>query len=187
MVLSSAPATVSQSGMVVATGLPAQVKTPVSNIPGGLLNAAVAKTGAAIAEQSAHAKAAGATMRGGAVVTVPQVPEGGTTPGISFAKNHANLTGIANQLKAGAVYDGLIGSQPYKVGGGKHTKVPYTRNRSYRRHLPSEEPAMSAGRKHRRKTKKNVRRRRNGSSRRVQRKRLHMHRRTNRRVHKLRR
>ena len=174
--------------MVVATGLPAQVKTPVSNIPGGLLNAAVAKTGAAIAEQSAHAKAAGATMRGGAVVNVPQVAEGGTTPGISFAKNHADLTGIANQLKAGAVYDGLIGSQPYKVGGARHTKVPYTRaNRTYRRQLPSEEPAMSAGRKHRRKTKKNGRRSRNGTSRRLRRKRLHMHRRTNRSVHKLRR
>ena len=119
MVNSAAPMAVHSSGMQVASGLPPQVTVPVSNMAGGLINAAAAKTADSMAEQAAHAKAGGVTMRGsgrkqrgGGVITVPPVAEGGTVPGVSFAKNHADLISTANQLKASAVYDGLVGSQP---------------------------------------------------------------------------
>jgi hypothetical protein len=160
--LSSTPATVHPSGMVVATSLPPQVKTSPSSMSGGILNAAAAKTSASIAQQAAQAKAGGVYMKGGGqVINVPPVPEGKSIGGVSFAKNHADLIGTANQLKAGAVYDGLIGSQPYKVGGRKHLRLAKTHRRRFIRDpskMPREEFAMTAGRKHKRKTKKHGRR-----------------------------
>ena len=159
--LSSTPATVHGSGMVVATALPPQVKTSPSTMSGGILNAAAANTARSIAKQAAQAKAAGVNMKGGGqVVNVPPVPEGGTISGVSFSKNHASLIGTANQLKAGAVYDGLIGTQPYKVGGRKHLRLAKTHRRRFIKDpskMPHEEFAMTAGRKHKRKTKKHGR------------------------------
>ena len=182
--------TIHSSGQIVATALPTQLKGVPSNVPGGLLNAAAAKTAGSIAQQASHAKAAGVTMKGGGtVVNVPPTAEGGSVPGVSFAGNHANLIGIANQLKAGAVYDGLVGAQPYKVGGRRRRGVNPKPHR--RRTVPSntsgllereEEPAMIAGRKHTRKTKKHGRRRKSRTHRRNIRKHLRNSRRTSRRV-----
>ena len=157
----SAPMTLHSSGMKVATGAPTLVETPTSNIQGGLLNAGAAKTAASIAQQAGDAKAGGVTMRGGGTtISVPPVPEGGTIPGVSFAGNHANLVGIANQLKAGAVYDNLGGTTPYKVGGRRRR----TRRFAVDRKSYNEEPVIGARRKHKRKTKKNVRRRNHRNS-----------------------
>lgn len=180
--LSSTPATVHPSGMVVATALPPQVKTSPSSMSGGILNAAAAKTASSIAEQAAQAKAAGVHMKGGGqAVNVPPVPEGNSIRGVSFAKNHADLIGTANQLKAGAVYDGLIGAQPYKVGGRKHLRLARTHRRRFIRDpskMPKEEYAMTAGRKHKRKTKKHGKRSSRSRTR---------HRRVHRRIHRSRR
>jgi len=157
----SAPMTLHSSGMKVATGAPTLVETPTSNVQGGLLNAGAAKTAASIRQQASDAKAGGVTMRGGGTtISVPPVPEGGTIPGVSFAGNHANLVGIANQLKAGAVYDNLGGTTPYKVGGRRRR----TRRFAVDRKSYNEEPAIGARRKHKRKTKKNVRRRNHRNS-----------------------
>ena len=153
--------TLHSSGMKVATGAPTLVETPTSNVQGGLLNAGAAKTAASIRQQASDAKAGGVTMRGGGTtISVPPVPEGGTIPGVSFAGNHANLVGIANQLKAGAVYDNLGGTTPYKVGGRRRR----TRRFAVDRKSYNEEPAIGARRKHKRKTKKNVRRRNHRNS-----------------------
>lgn len=172
--VSSTPMTVHPSGMQVVTGIPTEFKGTSSNVSGGLLNAAAAKTAATIAEQAGDAKAAGVRMRGGGtVINVPPAPEGGSIPGVSFAANHANLIGIANQLKAGAVYDNLAGSQPYKVGGKR-------RRLAVGRKTMSEEPAIGARRKHRSKTKKHVRRRNHRSSNRHRSKLLRSSRRTRR-------
>jgi hypothetical protein len=190
MSVSSAPTTVDRSGQIVATGLPTEIKGIASNMPGGLLNAAAAKTAGSITEQASQAKAAGVTMKGsgrkytssgrkykggGTVINVPQVAEGGSVPGVSFAQNHANLIGIANQLKAGSVYDGLIHAQPYKIGGSrKHPRLlKHTRRRHYIPEKPTtygNEPVLTAGRKHTRKTKKHVRRSKHRSLRRKLRK-----------------
>jgi len=116
-------------------------------VAGGLINAAVKETTSKIAAQGAQAKAAGATMRGGSIVNVP--PVAGDSH--KFAANQAKLTEIAGGIKAGATYDGLLGGQPYKVGGRRHERVI----RQHRRHSTP----MTAGRKHRRKTKKHVSRR----------------------------
>jgi len=183
--VNSAPMAIHSSGQIVATAPPTEFKGVTSNVPGGLLNAAAARTAASIAEQSSHAKAAGVTMKGGGtVVNVPLTAEGGTVPGVSFAGNHANLIGIANQLKAGAVYDGLVGAQPYKVGGRRrHGIIVKThRRRTMRGLIPEQEPAMIAGRKHTRKTKKHGRRRNSRTHRRKLRKHLRHSRRVSRRV-----
>jgi len=187
MVVSSAPMTIHNSGQIVASAPPTEFKGVPSNVPGGLLNAAAAKTAASIAEQAGHARAAGVNMKGGGtVVNVPPTAEGGSVPGVSFAGNHANLIGIANQLKAGAVYDGLVGAQPYKVGGRRRhgVVVKSHRRRTMRGYnlIPEQEPAMIAGRKHTRKTKKHGRRRNSRTHRRKLRKHLRHSRRTSRRV-----
>jgi hypothetical protein len=183
--------TVDRGGQIVATGLPTELKGTASIMPGGLVNAAAAKTAGSIAEQASHAKAAGVTMKGsgrkmkggGTIINVPQVAEGGSVPGVSFAQNHANLLGIANQLKAGAVYDGLIHAQPYKVGGTrKHPRLlKHTRRRHYIPEISSingNEPVLTAGRKHTRKTKKHVRRSKHRSLRRKLRKHIRRSRRS---------
>jgi hypothetical protein len=185
MVVSSAPMTIHSSGQIVASGPPTEFKGLTSNVPGGLLNAAAAKTAASITEQASHAKAAGVTMKGGGtVVNVPPAAEGGSIPGVSFARNHANLIGISNQLKAGAVYDGLVGAQPYKVGGRRRhgLLIKTHRRRTARNLVIEEEPAMIAGRKHTRKTKKHGRRRNSRTHRRKLRKHLRHSRRVSRRI-----
>jgi hypothetical protein len=158
MVVSSAPMTVHSSGMQVATAVPTEIKGVTSNVSGGLINAAAAKTAESIASQAANAKAAGVTMKGGGtVIKVPPAAEGGTVPGISFAKNHADLIGTANQLKAGAVYDGLIGTQPYKVGGRRPRPKTSKMHRRRSSHSITEiEPVVAAGRKHKRKTRRRL-------------------------------
>ena len=178
MSLSSAPIAVHDNGMKVASGLPTLEKGSTSNVQGGLLNAAVAKTQDGIARQAANAKGAGVTMKGGGTeIKVPIVPEGHSIPGTSFAKNHADLIGTANQLKASAVYDGLIGTQPYKVGGRKHLRMFRVHTRRARPERDENEPVLTAGRKHRRKTK-NVRHSRRRTVRRKRSKRVHRSRRS---------
>lgn len=181
MVVSAAPMTIHDSGQIVATAPPSEFKGVTSNVAGGLLNAAAAKTAASIAQQASHAKAAGVTMKGGGtVVNVPPTVEGGTIPGVSFAGNHANLIGISNQLKAGAVYDGLVGAQPYKIGGRRRHGRTIKSHRRRMMLIPEQEPAMIAGRKHRRKTKKHGRRRNSRTHRGNLRKHLRRSRRTSR-------
>ncbi len=152
MSLSAAPLSTHPNGMNVATGLPQQFNGHQQNITGGLHNHAVQKTLESTKEQALHAKESGAGMRGGSKKTkkrrrrikggsaahIPSVPEGGTIPGVSFGGNHMNLLNTLNQSKANQTYDGQINAQPYKVGGSR--------------------------RKTRRKTKKNVRRRRRNIS-----------------------
>jgi len=138
--LSPAPTTVHSSGQIVATGLPTQNVGVQQNLQGGLINHAAAKTAASIKAQASHAAKAGVTMRGsgkryrgGAIVHVPEAPEGGTIPGVSFAKNHASLLGGLNQLKASTVYDGLTNAQPYKLSGGKRRRRTKKHGHSQRR------------------------------------------------------
>jgi hypothetical protein len=115
------PTTVHQNGMVVATGLGPQHTGNQQNIEGGLSNHAVKLTMSRTAEQAGHAKAAGVSMRGGAL-SIPKVPEGGTIPGVSFGANHKALIDNLNQLNADKTYDHLAGGQPYKVGGRKRRR-----------------------------------------------------------------
>lgn len=142
--LSPAPTTVHTNGQVVVTGLGPQRTGVQQNLPGGLLNGAAAKTAATIQQQASHAQKAGATMRGsgrrrkyrgGAEVHVPEVPEGGTIPGVSFKANHAALLGGLNQLKASASYDGLTNAQPYKVTGGKRRRKTKRHGRNKHRNI----------------------------------------------------
>lgn len=157
--LSSTPATVAPNGMVVATQAPKNPVTAVTPVEGGLLNAAVKTTTNKMVAQANQAKAAGATMRGGSVVNVPQVAGDSQ----KFAANHAKLTEIAGQIKASGTYDSLLGGQPYQVGGRRHERLI----RQHRRH---SRPAQTAGRKHRRKTKKHASRRSRRTRRRDRRK-----------------
>jgi len=153
------PTTVHPNGMIVATGLGPQQTGHVQNLQGGLLNHAAARTAATIKEQAAHAQKAGVTMRGsgrkrggGQIISVPEVPQGGTIPGVSYAANHAKLIGGLNQLRASATYDGLANAQPYKIGGrSRRRRIPNARER-----VDESDVVVTAG-KRRRKTKRHGR------------------------------
>jgi len=155
------PTTVQSNGMVVATGLGPQESGHVQNLPGGLLNHAAARTAATIKEQASHAQKAGVTMRGsgrkrggGQVINVPEVPQGGTIPGVSYAANHAKLIGGLNQLRASATYDGMLNGQPYKIGGRsrrRRRRIPNSKER-----IDESDVVVTAG-KRRRRTKKHGR------------------------------
>ena len=157
---SHAPMTVSSSGQQIATGLPPQHPGFTQNLAGGPIHAAATKTQASIAAQASHAKALGATMRGGKrmrggsnVEYHPmQVAEGGTVPGVSSAKNMGTLLQSVNDLRTGASYDHLVGTQPYKVkvGGrkrGRKTKK-HGRRKLGSRHRNSRKHAHRTRRNH---------------------------------------
>jgi hypothetical protein len=127
------PTTIHQNGMVVATGLGPQHTGHQQNIEGGLSNHAVKLTMSRTAEQAGHAKAAGVSMRGGAL-SIPKVAEGGTIPGVSFGANHKALIDNLNQLNADKTYDNLAGGQPYKVGGRKRRRKTKKHGRRNSRH-----------------------------------------------------
>lgn len=152
MSLSGAPLSTHSNGMIVANGLPQQFNGHQQNITGGLHNHAVQKTLESTKAQASHAKESGAGMRGGSkkrrrrikgglAAHIPSVPEGGSISGVTFGGNHMNLLNTLNQSKANQTYDGQQNAQPYKVGGSR--------------------------RKTKRKTKKNVRRRRRNLSKRI--------------------
>jgi len=159
------PTTIHSNGMVVATGLGPQEVGHIQNIKGGLLNHAAEVTASTIKTQAAHAVKGGVTMRGsgrkhggGQAINVPEVPQGGTIKGISYAGNHAKLIGGLNQLRTGATYDSLAGTQPYKLAGGRRR----TRRRRIRRipdareRVDESDVVVSAG-KRRRRTKRHGR------------------------------
>lgn len=140
---SLAPTTVNSAGQIVATGLPPQHTGFTQNIEGGLLEAASAKTSSSISAQATQAKGLGVTMRGssrkfkfmkgGNPAKIPIVPEAHSIPGVSADKTHLALVDGLNDLKTARVYDGLVNSQPYKVGGKrKHGRSHKRTNR--RRH-----------------------------------------------------
>jgi len=161
------PTSIHGNGMVVATGLGPQQLGHQQNLQGGLLIHAANKSIESTLNQAGHAKAGGVNMRGGAALSIPSVPEGGTIPGVSFAGNHANLINIANQAQANKTYDGLAGGQPYHVQkGGRNKKRTFKRSRR----IPDlkerrEEFVVSAGGKRRRKTKRHGNRNRRNKSR----------------------
>ena len=102
-------------------------------------------------------RGSGRVKKGGAVIQVPRVAEGGTIPGVSFTANHASLIGGLNQLRASSVYDNLAGTQPYKIGGRRRTRHRNRHRRIPDDRIPVEEPVVTAGGKHRRKTKRHGR------------------------------
>ena len=140
---SHAPMTVSSSGQQIASGLPLQHPGFTQNLAGGPIHAAATKTQASIAAQASHAKALGATirggkrkMRGGANVEFHpmQSPEGGSIPGVSSANNTGSLLQAVNELRTGATYDHLVGTQSYKVKLGGRKRRRNTKKHGSRKH-----------------------------------------------------
>jgi hypothetical protein len=115
------PTSINGNGMIVATGLGPQNTGHQQNIDGGLLNHAARLTMQRTQAQAQHAIKGGVTQRGGAL-SIPSVPEGKTISGVSFGANHKSLVDNLNQINADKTYDGLIGAQPYKVGGRKRRR-----------------------------------------------------------------
>ena len=128
------PTVTHSNGMVVATGLGPQHTGHQQNIQGGLLNHAASLSLQKTAAQASHAKAAGVSMRGGAL-SIPHVAEGGTIPGVSFGANHKALIDNLNQMNANKTYDNLAGTQPYKVGGRKRRRKTKKNGRSTRKFM----------------------------------------------------
>lgn len=127
--MTSLPNTVGPNGQIIVNSGPPIVVGPTQNIHGSALEAAAAKTLSAQQAQVAAAKALGAgqkgssrkrrKMRGGVNLNanIPSIPEAGTIPGVSHAQNHINAINNLNQLRHDAVYDGLMGATPIKMGG----------------------------------------------------------------------
>jgi len=130
-----APMSVSGSGQHIATGLPPQHPGFKQNIEGGLLEGAANRTANSIKMQAGHAVKAGVTMRGGGRTEFhpAQVAEGKTMPGVSAAANTGKLLQHLNGIRAGAVYDHLGGTTPYKVGGKRKRKTNGRRNKRHNR------------------------------------------------------
>lgn len=121
MALSPAPLHADVNGRLVASGLPGLHPGFRSNVQGGLLEHGAAKTAGAIKTQAGHARAAGVTMRGGSYIEVPHSSsiQGGTIPGVNQQQNMADLLKANAGLRTGAVYDGLAGTTPHRVSGGR--------------------------------------------------------------------
>ena len=127
--------TTTSSGQVLLDA-PAMYIPGVQNIQGSALEAASTKTlasNAALAETAKHMgagqKGAGRKKRKGGAQNLnahlPILPEAGTIGGVSSANNHLANVNNLNQIKAGAMYDGLHGASPYDptpTKGGRRTK-----------------------------------------------------------------
>ena len=120
-----APMAIHPSGQHIATGLPQQHTGFKQNIEGGLLEGAAKRTAIKTAQQASHAVKAGVTMRGGGLTEYApsQFAEGHTVKGVSAQANTGKLLQHLNNLKTGAVYDGLGNTTPYKVGGKRRRKT----------------------------------------------------------------
>jgi len=108
---------------------PGVIAPPPSNLNGGIASAAAATTQASQAQSAATFKAMGAGQKGagkrrrrftgGASQNVAPsiIPTAHSVPGANPTDVGQKLAEVAAQVKAGGVYDNLIGSTPYKVGG----------------------------------------------------------------------
>lgn len=159
-------------------GQPALHPGFVQNVDGGILKAAATST---LAQQAANVEAVknlGAgqkggrrktrrRVRGGGQNVVPlEIPSANSIPGVDPVKNQIAGVDALNHIRTGAMYDNLINSPAYKVGGFRLRRGP-------------EE--LAGGRKRSRKTKKHGRRH-SRHHRRSRRKSSHRSRRSNRRV-----
>jgi hypothetical protein len=118
---SPAPLHVDSSGKMIASGLPTLHTGFTQNINGGLIDHGAVKTATSINQQSKHAIKAGVTMRGGSLIPIQHgyAVEGGTIKGVSATSNTSKLLTQLNNLRTGAVYDGLGSTTPSKVSGGR--------------------------------------------------------------------
>jgi len=136
------PSMTTGSGQMIATAPPPLHKDPIQKLAGSAVDMGVAKTGAALATQVKAGQQMGIgmkggrrkrrtkktkkgkkkqtrrkrrTYKGGSNMALAEIPEGGTMPGVSHAKNHLAAGNNLNQIRAGAVYDKMIGVTPYTV------------------------------------------------------------------------
>ncbi len=133
------------NGRIIATSLPLSTSGFTQSMTGSPIDAAAAKTMSNQAAQAEAMKALGAGQKGasrrrrrrGGSTAIPKIPEAGTIPGVSHATNHVNAINNLNQLRASAVYDGLVNAPPVQLGGKKRSrkskKNGRRRNRTHRR------------------------------------------------------
>lgn len=136
--------TAGPDGQLVATSVPIATRGFTQQMTGSPLDAAANKTIASQQAQAQQVKALGAGQKGsarrkrrrGGGASVPQIPEAGTIPGVSFSNNHVDGINTLNQLRASGAYDKLAGSQPIvKVGGRtkKRSRKVKKNGRSHKR------------------------------------------------------
>ena len=120
-----APMNISSNGQHIATALPELHPGFKQNLAGGLLEGAAKKTASSMAAQAKHASKGGVSMRGSGRTEYHPVhgAEGGTIKGVSANANTGKLLEHVNALRAGAVYDNLANTTPYKVGGKRRRKT----------------------------------------------------------------
>ncbi len=118
--------TADANGQLIATSVPISTRGFTQQLSGSPLDAAANKTIASQQAQAEQVKALGAGQKGsgkkrrrrGGGASIPQMPEAGTIPGVSFANNHVSGINTLNQLRASGAYDKLANAPPVvKVGG----------------------------------------------------------------------
>ena len=123
------------NGQIIAAPPKLYQPPPPPKLSGSMINVAAEKT---LENQQdaaqAYMKLGAGQKGGGPYAYVPELPEGGTIPGVSYEKNYVKGIDTLNQLRANSAYDKYIKAPPMQVkAGGKRrlrTKKKHGRSRN---------------------------------------------------------
>ena len=146
------PSSVGADGRIIINEGPDMILgAKQTGVPGGILNAASAKTVASINQHAAAAKALGAGQkgasrkrshkrrrhRGGAEqnlnANIPNIPSAGSIPGVNPADNHIKAFNTLNSIRYAGSYDKLLNAQPIKLTGGTKKRKSKSKRKHGRR------------------------------------------------------
>jgi hypothetical protein len=134
------------NGQHIATDGPAlHTGFKQTNVLGGPINAASAKTVASLAQHAEAAKAMGAGQKGSSRrrrhrkykggsaqnlnANVPEIPSAGSIPGVNHVDTHIKAVDNLNNVRYAGTYDKLINAPPIKLTAGTRKRKNKSKKR----------------------------------------------------------
>lgn len=146
------PSSVGADGRIIINEGPGlHIPQAQRGVPGGIINAASAKTVDAINQHAAAAKALGAGQkgssrkrsqkrrrhRGGASqnlnATAPNIPTAGSIPGVNPTDIHIKNVDTLNSIRYAGSYDKLMNAPPIQLKGGTKKRKSKSKRKHGRR------------------------------------------------------
>ena len=146
--MSQLPSSVGADGRIIINEGPAMYLPQAQRgVPGGIINAASARTIDGINQHAAAARALGAGQkgssrrrrrhRGGAAQNLnaqaSNIPTAGSIPGVNPTDNHIKAVDTLNAIRYSGSYDKLINAAPIQVKGGTKKRKSKSKRKHGRR------------------------------------------------------
>jgi pyruvate/2-oxoglutarate dehydrogenase complex dihydrolipoamide acyltransferase (E2) component len=146
--MSQLPSSVGADGRIIINEGPAMYLPQAQRgVPGGIVNAASARTIESINQHAAAARALGAGQkgssrrrrrhRGGAAQNLnaqaSSIPTAGSIPGVNPTDNHIKAVNTLNAIRYAGSYDKLINAPPIQLKGGTKKRKSKSKRKNGRR------------------------------------------------------